>query len=61
MGTGFGLDISEFFKFKKKKELSSSGGNDNIFEDFVGTHMAWTILFYLVINSAMIPSWTMHI
>lgn len=61
VGTSFGFDITEFFKFKKKKRIKSTGLQISMIEEITGSHLSWIILLYSVINAAMIPAWTMNI
>jgi hypothetical protein len=59
VGTGFSFDITEFFKFEKKKRLDSKDGD--LFAEISGSVLAWIILLYSVLNAAMIPAWIMNI
>lgn len=64
IGSGFSLDMGDFFKFKTKKKTyfyhySSEGYG--LSQYVSGGHMAWIILFYYVCNSAIMPAWIMSI
>lgn len=65
VGTGFSFDITDYFKFKKRKRLTPSltqtYENVPIFSELAGSHFAWIVLLYSVCNAALIPAWVMNI
>lgn len=59
IGTGFTLDINEYFKFIKKSNIESNDSMRAIFYEIFGSGIGWIILIYSIVNASFFPIWIM--
>lgn len=56
VGSGFTFDITDYFRFKKRKDNSTS---QSLLDEIGGSsgYMSWMLLLFAVVNASLIPSW----